>query len=370
MTPMAKILLVEPNYIAKFKPLGLMRISSYHKARGDEVVFAKGEKLIDFIPDRIYITTLFTYRYKEVIRTIRFYKERYKEANILVGGVLASLMPDLIRKEGVTVHIGLLQAVEDYPPDYSLFPDIDYSLTTTTRGCANKCGFCVVPRIEPSFFNRDWVKDINPKFKTIIFMDNNWLVKTKENWLADIAQLRELKEKGVTRIDFNQSLDCRLITEWHYKQMKGLPISPLRFSFDHLGQDKHIQKAIRLAMKYKFIEIRVDVLYNWQDTIEDFYYRLKEVAKAGASSIPMRYAPIFQTDRQYVGQHWTAREVKGVTRMNPFKGQISTRNIKDFEYFFGRNAKQFKRLLNYRDISKLTDLKLRKFRRDKLCKIK
>lgn len=47
-----KILLLEPNYSNKYPPIGLMKISTYHKMLGHEVVFYKGD-LKQFVVDRI-----------------------------------------------------------------------------------------------------------------------------------------------------------------------------------------------------------------------------------------------------------------------------------------------------------------------------
>ena len=48
-----KVLLIEPNYKNKYPPMGLMKISTYHKMLGDEVQFFKGD-FVDFITDQIY----------------------------------------------------------------------------------------------------------------------------------------------------------------------------------------------------------------------------------------------------------------------------------------------------------------------------
>lgn len=54
------VLLIEPNYSNKYPPIGLMKIASYHRERGHNVVFFKGD-LKNFVIERIvdkYIETL------------------------------------------------------------------------------------------------------------------------------------------------------------------------------------------------------------------------------------------------------------------------------------------------------------------------
>ena len=45
---MRKVLLLEPNYKNKYPPIGLMKLATYFRLRGDDVVFYKGD-LKEFI---------------------------------------------------------------------------------------------------------------------------------------------------------------------------------------------------------------------------------------------------------------------------------------------------------------------------------
>jgi radical SAM superfamily enzyme YgiQ (UPF0313 family) len=106
------ILLVEPAYNNPYPPLGLMKISTWHKKKGDEVLLIKDplhnrtldlfeqneryyKKLKDHY-DIIYITSLFTYQAQYAIQSIRYYKNRFPDARIRVGGIMATLMPEYI----------------------------------------------------------------------------------------------------------------------------------------------------------------------------------------------------------------------------------------------------------------------------------
>lgn len=199
------ILLLEPTYTAKFPPLGLMKIASYHKhCRGDFVCFSKGQpptQVSDAVRDklqkskyystrydigqlceqattvleqnawdRVYITTLFTYEWKKTVAMIEFAKTLVPAERIYIGGVLATLMPDDIEAAtGIKPVMGLLRSSNDLgfsddididllTPDYSILDNTEYTyfchdayFANFTKGCGMKCSFCAVQRLEPKY---------------------------------------------------------------------------------------------------------------------------------------------------------------------------------------------------------------------------
>jgi hypothetical protein len=343
---------VEPGYTTFYPPLGLMRISTWHKKKGDKVDFVKEKAMADYFGfnslklkkryDVIYITSLFTYHYTEVISCIKKYQHLYQDAQIKVGGVMATLLYNLIEREtGITPHIGLLMEAEEYPPDYSLFPNLGCSITFTSRGCVKRCKYCVVPTIEPRFFLReDWNKDIHPTHEKIIFWDNNWLASP--NFYKDVEKLRNIGKP----YDFNQGLDCRLFDKKKANLLYQTKIYPLRFAFDSPAQEGYIQKAIQIAKKVGFSDIRVYVLYNSPeeyDTPAYFHYRVNELNKLGASVYPMRYRPIKSICHHWISPRWDKEILRGLklTLIFFYKGGIIKKGREGFLQMLGRNAKEF-----------------------------
>jgi len=114
-------LLVEPDYYTKYPPLGLLKLASFHRSRGDQIFYVRGIKNeIDEKIRRIEITSLFTFAWKPVHEAIEFYHKMFPEAEITVGGIYATLMPDHIQKAFpfVKVFKGLHQKAEEYLPAY------------------------------------------------------------------------------------------------------------------------------------------------------------------------------------------------------------------------------------------------------------
>lgn len=202
-----RVLLVEPNYKNKYPPMGLMKISTYHKMLGDEVRFVKGvDPNVDAaVWDRIYITTLFTFDFSISAETILHYMRLVDDVSSLyVGGIMASLIPEsIVEATGIDrSHIltGLFTDtsvvgdnndinVDQLPLDYDILEDVNYKYPAgdnyfayTTRGCPNHCSFCAVPILEPNFHVTnnivEQIKVIDQKYgpkQHLLLLDNNVL---------------------------------------------------------------------------------------------------------------------------------------------------------------------------------------------------
>ena len=297
-----KILLVEPNYRTKFPSMGLMKISTYHKKRGDIVTYVKGENMYLDAPDRIYITSIFTYDYLDVRSSIRFYRQVFPTAEIWVGGLVATLMPEKFENMGVDkIHKGLWDEVENEPLDYSLHPELKTTIMFTHRGCKRKCPWCVVPVHEPELkFKSNIEQYIVKEFDTISCWDNNALTNPK------LDEVIAVFKKAGKVVDFNQSLDIRLLTEQNAQLLKQVKIYPLRFAFDDIRYKNAFMRGVEICKSVGLKqETRIDVLYNFEDTPEDFYERLSLILDAGWMAYPMLYKPIYEIDKEWIGKNWT-----------------------------------------------------------------
>jgi len=362
-----RILLIEPAYKAKYPPLGLMKVSTFHKQRGDEVVFYKGTNaaLRDQKWDIIYITTMFTYQWNTTIKTIKFYQRNKANRNIRVGGILASLLYYDVKKEtGITPHFGLYKKVDRLAPAYKLFDNTyDYftnnvSIGYMTRGCINHCPFCAVPELEKEYVPFiPLKKQIDPDKKDLLLLDNNVLASPEFPRI-----IKEIKRYGFYKgakfegrfryIDFNQGIDARLLTEEKMRLLSEIAIKPLRVAFDDIKFKRLYIEKIRLAYKYGIKYLSNYILFNYNDTPEDLYERLRinielnEELGLSIFSFPMRFIPLNAKDRRYINiPNWTARQLRGVQCiLHATHGVVGPRRP-FFDRAFGKDVEEFKYII-------------------------
>lgn len=324
-----KVLLVEPDYYSSYPPLGLLKIASYYKSIDAEVRYVRGlTKIPDYNPDTIEITTLFTYSRKQVHNAIIHYKQLFPDSDINVGGIYASLMPGFLKGlyPDINVQQGLNEHADSFIPDYGILNQVekwkewDGSIIFTSRGCVNKCGFCMVPKLEGSLRNITNTPStlINSDHSRIIVWDNNFL--SQSNWYEKMV---DLKKTGKW-LDFNQGLDARLLTEEKAKMLASMKIKDYRFAYDGKYQEKAARNAVELLSSLGVLRRKISfyTLYNFyagpntcSDTPDDFYHRVLNIIEWGAVSYPMRYVPLDAPNKNtYISPNWTAEQLEKVAK--------------------------------------------------------
>ncbi len=409
-----KILLIEPGYKNKYPPLGLMKIASYHGPHGkkDNVRFIKGEddrSVFETVWDRIYVTTLFSFEWKTIARSIEFALDvsRNQPNKIFVGGIAASLMHEAFQAEphwrGIRFIKGLLSEapavslqlddfaeelysddrdgtpIEDLIPDYSIidhiksqyvYPVHDAYFAYASRGCVRKCHFCGVPKLEGAqrdanpitYVVRGIEERYGPK-KDLTLMDNN--VVASGNYKNIIAEIRDLgftpgaklsrpgKAPVQRRVDFNRGVDARILCKdkMYLREMSTICIKPLRIAFDHIGVRKPYETAIRFAHEFGLNGLSNYMLYNFHDSPGDLYERMRlnialnEELGTRIFSFPMRYQPTDLKDRSHIGEHWNRYFLRSMQIILQATHGVVSGAPQFFRRAFGDTLEEFETLL-------------------------
>lgn len=463
-----RVLLVEPAYKNKYPPMGLMKISTYHRERGDTVRFYKGcmeeKELLIYKPDKVYITSLFTFYYKKVTETLEYYRKYIKDDDIFLGGIMVTILYNKIYQEVKQNNLlkGLLEDsyvlgygdhinIDQLPLDYDILDQIAYDYPAsgnyfayTTRGCPNHCSFCAVPILEPEFhvtnniYNQ--IKDVNRKYgekRNLLLLDNNifnlnetelqqvvddmkkagftkdptfvkedpfelfirkseipflhdrivkdavnylkgikikghrgeeykylldllecsvdkkYFLRSHKNWIRKYISRRTKTRKLKRYVDFNQGLEAARLTPTKMKILSQLPLRPVRIAFDHYNQKatENYKRAVGIAASFGIKEFSNYMLYNFNDRPEDLWYRIKiniELSQQlGISmfSFPMKYMPITETDRKYIGKYWNRKYLQSIPAILIITKGVVADGPEFFDRAFGRTVDEFFEIL-------------------------
>lgn len=245
----------EKEYFRKgksFPNLALMKISAYHKGKGDAVEW--WNPLCRY--DRVYSSKVFDFTPADPY-----------------------LPPDAIRGgtgyRDIPMDQKLPAETDDMFPDYSIYPECDYAVGYLTRGCIRKCRWCVVPQKEGMISPyRIWQEVIRPDTDKLVLMDNNILACEHGIW-----QLHGLIGSGY-RMDLNQGMDARLVTEEIAQILARLSwIRFIRFSCDQRSQIEPVRNTIELLGKYGVRPYRIFIYLLVTENISDAVERVEALKK-------------------------------------------------------------------------------------------
>lgn len=267
-----------------FPNLALMKISAYHKAKGDDVEWCNLFKHYD----RVYQSKVFDDTYTpdleyipnadKIIKGGTGYVRREMDKTLWIyNGNWIEVHTEADMNHGNTVYQEFLSnEVEHQYPDYSLYPKFtkDTAFGFLTRGCPRGCHFCGVAGKEGRYSHK--VANLSEFWsvqKFIKLLDPN-ILACKEH-LNLLQQLADSK----AYIDFTQGLDARLLTIEIIELINQIKLKEIHFAWDYMKEEKAVLKGLSLYKKYAKQKPHghygsVYVLCNYDTTMEENLYRV------------------------------------------------------------------------------------------------
>ena len=245
--------------------LCLMKLSAYHKARGDHVEWWRPEGRYD----RVYKSRVFTDTYSQDTITVT------NAGEVVCGGTGYGPGPNLPNE------------VEHTCPDYSIYPQFSgIAYGFLSRGCPRNCGFCLVSDKEGrrSIQVADLAEFWNGQ-KEVKLLDANLLACPDHEKL--ILQLAESR----AYVDFSQGLDIRLITPDNVALLNRVRTKAIHFAWDNPDIDltPDFRRFLELTAIKNVRKRKVYVLTNYGSTHEQDLYRVETLRGMGYAPYVMVY---------------------------------------------------------------------------------
>ena len=296
--------------------LALMKLSHYHKAKGDEVHFYKAAIKDMFEPDYdiVYGSSIFTFSKDKRDRFLNSFP------NAVVGGTGFNNQTTVEHLIGSPVY-------ENY--DYEIYPEFENSIGFSQRGCRLKCKFCVVGEKEGKNSHSNWIDEIwrgNPHPKNILLLDNDFF--GQPDWEVKSKQIIE----GKYKVCFSQGINIRLITDEVAETLpsikyyaKDFKTRRLYTAWDNLGDEKiflrGVDKLLKNDIPPSHITVYMLIGYKKNETMDDIMYRLKILNDLGCFPYPMVYNNENKELKKF--QKWVIRRFYKFSDWNDFKNKTT-----------------------------------------------
>lgn len=280
--------------------LCLMKLSAYHKAQGDVVEWWTPEGLYDIV----YKSRVFTDTYSKDTASVT------NADRLICGGTGYGPGPDLP------------DAVEHSRPDYGLYPQFpDTAYGFLTRGCPNRCGFCIVS-------GKEGVRSVNVADLSEFWGGENEIKLMDANLLACPDHERLILQLAESRayVDFSQGLDIRLITPDNVALLNRVRTKAIHFAWDNPDIDltPDFRRFLELTAIKNVRKRKVYVLTNYGSTHEQDLYRVDTLRRMGFDPYVMVYErptapPITRHLQRWVNNKRIFRTVENFADYEPVK---------------------------------------------------
>ena len=275
--PPKTVLLIDID--SRFPNLALMKLSRYYKDQGYNVVLELKDAQLSNV-NRVFASCVF---YSKSSRRYVKRLERFYGDALTVGG------------SGADILMRLPDEIENLPADYSLYPKWDdRAIGFLTRGCPNKCRFCIVPRKEGKPRQVCDLDTLLEGRKKLILLDDNILAHPNAGDLLEEMASRDL------RVNFNQTLDIRLVDREKSRMLKRISCANARFTRCnyHFSLNDN-RKFDNIADKYRLFEftrsdnVEFICMYGYNTTLEEDVQRFRFLRSlTGAYVFVQAYQPI------------------------------------------------------------------------------
>lgn len=240
-----------------FPNIALMKISNYHKVLGDTVEHATIGRY-----DKIYSSKIFDF-------SPDFGNQLIEYRTIEKGGT------------GYSLEKKLPEDIDESQPDYSIYPQYDFSVQFFSRGCIRNCSFCVVRKKE------GWITpvepmNLNPKGKHIEVLDNNFFANPE--WKSAIDYLLKIDQP----VNFH-GVDVRIMNEEQAFWLNKLKhIKQIHIAWDFPKIDL-VPKIVEMTKWIKPYKIMCYVLIGFNSTPEEDLYRVEKLRELGVDPFVMPF---------------------------------------------------------------------------------
>ena len=291
-----------------FPNLPLMKISAYHKQRGDSVEWYS--PMFSGHMDKVYMSKVFSF-------TLDY--EYYIDAEEIIKGGSGYCIELVNGKEVYHAENDhqLSPEIEHIYPDYSVYPELtkDTAYGFMSRGCPRGCDFCHVEAKEGRRAYK--VADLSEFWrgqKNIVLLDPNPIACPE--W-KDILQ--QLIDSGAW-VNFSQGVDIRLITQEKAEMIKRIKTKNIHFAWDRYEDKEKIIPKFKMFKEmtgWDKRKLTVYVLTNYDTTIEQDLERIYTLRDLGYWPYVMIY------NKEHTKPQDTVRKIQRWVNMRPIFETIS-----------------------------------------------